>query len=506
MWVDKECCVNAKFEQLADLARELTDLQSIMRNLNWDQETMMPSKGVGFRARQSATLAAICHSKLIDPAFGELLDDLGSRNGLDVWQRASVREARREYDKAVLLPPELVRELAETVPLSYAAWVEARKNSDFGAFSPWLRKVFDLKKRQAECLKLGAPPYDSLLDDWEPGATYAEIRVLFDKLRPQLSELVDRVIGSTRVLKRSRIAGDYPVARQKEFAGRVLTAMGFDWEAGRLDVSPHPFCCGVTPHDVRITTRYSERDFSEALFGVIHEGGHALYEQGLDPETWGTPVCETISLGIHESQSRLWENCVGRSPEFWEYWYPEAQTAFPGQLDDISPAEFLRAINRVKPTFIRVEADELTYGLHVILRTEIEHALLENQFPVEELENVWNEKMEEYLGIRPTNAAQGVLQDVHWSHGLVGYFPTYLLGTLYATQFFETARHQIEGLGDAIRQGQMIGLRDWLSTNIHRKGRLLSAAQLVQEVTGEALQPEFFTDYLSDKYGHLYNL
>jgi len=282
--------------------------------------------------------------------------------------------------------------------------------------------------------------------------------------------------------------------------------MGFDWNAGRLDTSPHPFCVGLTPNDVRITTRHTEKDFSRALFGMIHEGGHGLYEQGLDEANYGLPVCDSASLGMHESQSRLWENQIGRSRSFWQHWYPQLRKTFPGQLDHLSLDEFVLAINRVSPSLIRVEADEVTYGLHIIMRYEIEKSLISEEINTADLPEIWDSKMEEYLGIRPSNAADGVLQDTHWSQGMIGYFPTYLLGNLYGAQLLKTASKEIPELDSQIRSGNMLELKAWLNTNVHSAGRTLAAADLITNITGEALSANYFLDYLDEKYSELYRL
>ncbi len=493
----------ATFESYAKISRELTDLKAVINAMGWDQDTIMPDKASRFRAGQMATLQSLYHSKLTSPEMGEALGRLREED-LDLWRASSVREACRLRDKAMKIPPDLVAEMARTISHAYHSWVKARQDSNLAEFAPWLARMVELKRRQARCLQLGENLYDSLLDDFEPGMKTAKLDPLFADLRPRLTRLLGRVQASPRRHRRALIRGDYPRDLQESFGRRVISAMGFDWDAGRLDVSPHPFCSGLTPLDVRITTRYQRDDFSVALFGMVHEAGHALYEQGLDQEQYGLTACETISLGIHESQSRLWENCVSRSQPFWERWYPELRSTFPGQLDDVPLDRFMGAINRVKPSLIRVDADELTYGLHVILRYEIEKALLNDELEPADLEEVWNRKMKEYLGVSPANAAEGVLQDVHWSSGLFGYFSTYLLGTLYATQFYRQAEKELPELESVIRSGEMLPLRRWLGEAVHRKGMTRSADELVVEVTGEPLKADHFIHYLETKYGQLY--
>jgi carboxypeptidase Taq len=466
---------------------------------------MMPSKAVRFRARQVATLATIYHQCLVDAEYGALLEDLGQET-LDPWIGASVREAKRERDKAVRVPATLVHEIARTASLAYEAWVQARQESDFETFAPWLRKMTDLKRQEAACLTDDARlPYDALIDIYEPGMTTAQLDPLFEELRPRLAGLLERIMASPRQPKSEVIRGTFPTDQQETFGRMVITAMGFDWEAGRLDRSPHPFCSGLTPFDVRITTRYSEEDFSIAFFGMVHEAGHGLYEQGLDPDRFGLHACEAISLGIHESQSRLWEIFVARSGAFWDHWFEKLRQQFPGQFNT-TLHDFLHAVNQVKAGPIRVDADEVTYGLHVILRYEIEKALMEETLEVEDLEQVWNSKMASYLQVTPAHASEGVLQDVHWSHGLIGYFPTYLLGTLYAAQLFRKALDEIGSLQEEIASGHLLSLREWLRQKVHQPGRTRTAEQLIREVTGANLNSEHFLDHLEDKYGRLYAL
>ncbi len=484
---------------------EITHLRSILQSLSWDQETMMPESGAGHRALQMSALAVIQHQRSTDPAYGELISRLeDSPAELDLWGRASVREARRQYDKATRVPESLVKELAETAPLAYEAWVKARGESDFPAFAPWLEKMVKLKRSEAECLRTpGAPLYEALLDDYEPGAKIARLDALFSEIRPQLTSLLDRITSASRQ-PRELPAGPFPVQGQETLGREILTSLGLNWKAGRLDTSPHPFCTGFSPLDVRITTRYSTAEIGKALFGMIHECGHALYEQGLNPEAYGLPACDAISLGIHESQSRLWENQIGRSRSFWEYWFPRLRRTFPPHFDDFSLDDFVFAINKVSASPIRTEADEVTYGLHVILRYELEKRLIAGDVQVADLDQVWNERMREYLRYRPANSAEGVLQDTHWSQGLLGYFPTYLLGNLYAAQLFDQAKRSIPELDTMISGGDFLPLREWLRTNLHVHGKTVTASGLIEKLTGRELSASFFLDYLESKFGGLY--
>lgn len=492
------------YERFKQCAQELSDLRSILQTLNWDQEAMMPAAGGPFRARQLSTLAALYHQKLTEPAIGELLNELQDAE-LDLWGRSSVKEMRRQYDKAVRVPQELVRELAETTSLSYEAWVPARRESDYAAFAPWLNKVVRLKREEARCLQVSGSLYETLLDDYEPGTKTAQLDRIFSILRPKLTVLLQKIQTSALQPDPKLLDGDYPREKQEAFGREVLSAMGFDWRAGRLDTSPHPFCAGLTPRDVRITTRYSDREFTSSLFGIVHEAGHALYEQGLHPDYFGLPACDTISMGIHESQSRLWENQVARGKPFWSYWFPRLQAVFPS-LDKTGFDDFVRAVNQVEASLIRVDADEVTYGLHVILRYELEKSLIHDELQVEDLEASWKAKMKEYLGVEPQRSAEGALQDMHWSHGLMGYFPTYVLGNLYAAQMYWQAQRDIPALEQSIRHGDLLPLRDWLRRQVHQHGKTLSAQELITNISGEPLSPHYFLSYLEEKFDSLYGL
>jgi carboxypeptidase Taq len=502
MTIDSQTTHLTRFEQHTE---ELMLLRSVLSTLSWDQETMMPTQGSAFRARQMSVLSALCHQKLTDPNLGELLEQLQGAE-LDLWPKTAVREMSRDRNKAMRLPERLVRELAETTSLAYEAWVQARGQSDWSQFSPWLEKVLRLKREEARCLQESDSLYDALLDDYEPGMTVQKLDPLFAVLRPRLTKLLNRIQGSSRQPGQDLLKGHFPAAQQQEFGRQVLSAMGFQWKAGRLDRSPHPFCTGLSPLDVRITTRYSEDDFSSSLFGIIHEGGHALYEQGLESHNYGSAACDAISLGIHESQSRLWENQVGRSRVFWEYWFTPLKKVFPGQLDHISIDTLVQGINRVEASLIRVEADEVSYGLHIILRYELEKLMIEGDLEVSDLEAAWNAKMEEYLGVIPSSAAEGVLQDIHWAHGSLGYFPTYLLGNLYSAQIFQQANKSIPELEDNIRSGKLMPLREWLGREIHQRAKTVTADRLIEDISDEPLSPHYFLDYLDHKYSQLYEL
>lgn len=494
----------------------IAHLSSAASVLSWDQETYMPAGGGEARADQLATLQGLAHERLTSPETEALLGkwlDLKTGAPLDArenaWAppaRALLRETWRDYTKARQLPNEFVRRLGKTCSLAQQVWAEARTRNDFALFLPHLKTVVALKKEEAGYRGPAATPYDTLLDLYEPGATVRRLTPLFAALKASLVPLLERIVRSPVKPDCSIVARGYDVNRQIEFGKMVLAAMGYDMTRGRLDLSAHPFTTSFHPTDVRVTTRVSEQDFTGSLFSCIHEGGHGLYEQGLPAAHYGTPLGEAVSLGIHESQSRLWENCVGRSRPFWRHFYPLLQNAFPEQLRDVRPDSFYAAVNRVEPSFIRTEADELTYNLHIMVRFEIELDLMEDRAHVEDLPQLWRDKMRSYLGIEPPTDREGVLQDVHWSLGAVGYFPTYTLGNLYAAQFYSQAERDIPGLQARIAAGDLLPLKSWLAEHIHRWGRTYQADELARRVTGEPLNPDHFVSYLERKYGEIYQL
>ena len=418
----------------------------------------------------------------------------------------NVREIDRQQSRSLKLPKELVVELSQTESLGHEAWIEARKKSDFALFQPWLEKIVALKKEVAERVGYEGAMYNALLDEYEPYARAEEIAPVFAQLKEQLVPLVEQITATGQYPARGVLDQEYPIEQQELLGQQVLADMGFDLEAGRLDLAVHPFCAGTSRDDVRLTTRYSADWLPGSLFGTIHEAGHGLYEQGLPADAIGTPAGESVSLGIHESQSRLWENMVGRSKAFWTHYLPKLQELFPQQLSAVDLDAFYAAVNQVEPSLIRVEADEVTYNLHILLRFELECDLIEGQVAVAELPAVWNERMEQYLGIRPPNDALGVLQDTHWSCGLLGYFPTYTLGNLYVAQFFHQAHQDLPDLKAQIAQGELGPLKTWLNEKIHVRGARATASELVEEVTGARLSADYFIDYLWEKFGALYGL
>ena len=497
----------ATYDKLCRHSRETAVLGSIESLLGWDERTLLPPAAGEYRAEQMTLLAGMIHRRQTDPQLGEWLSELADSplaNEPHSEAGTVVREVKREFDKKVRLPQQLVEAITRTSILGQQAWVEARKNDDFRSFEPLLAKMVLLKREEADALGYRECRYDALLDNYEPGALTSNVAKVLAALRDQLVPLVASVGASSRRPDLEILERHYPTASQREFGERIAAAFGFDFKRGRLDVTAHPFCSGMGPHDCRITTRYNERHFNEAFFGILHEAGHGLYEQGLPPDQYGLPTGEAISLGIHESQSRMWENFVGRSRSFWSYAYPLAVRAFPEALSDVPIEAFYFAINDVRPSLIRVEADEVTYNLHILIRFELEQALVNDGMRVADLPAAWNEKYRQYLGITPPGDADGVLQDIHWSAGLFGYFATYALGNLYAAQFFEQADRDCGGLQAQFARGEFSALREWLGKTIHNEGRRYTAAQLVERVTGKPLSHDALIRHLRGKLEPLY--
>jgi carboxypeptidase Taq len=495
----------AAYDALKKDAFELGILRSTGALLAWDEQTHLPEKGTPYRAEQMAYFGKVVHEQFTRPQVGEWIatleqSELVSDPDSDV--AANTRELRRAYDRATKVPASLVEAMAKHDVLSQQAWVDARKKADFKPFASWLKQTYDYKREEAECVGYKAHVYDALLDAYEPYATTADVKVVLENLRDRLVPIVQRVAGSSK--KAPQIAGPFPVEAQERFGRLAAEQIGFDFTSGRLDVSVHPFCSGMAPGDTRMTTRYREDEMDGAFFGVLHETGHGLYEQGL-PKTQhpGMPLADAISLGIHESQSRMWENLVGRSSAFWKHFAPIARQHFDA-FKSVDEPTLIFAFNDVRPTFIRTESDEVTYNLHILLRFEMETALLERRLDVNDVPEAWNQKMNSYLGITPPDAAKGCLQDVHWSCGLVGYFPTYSLGNLYAAQFFEQARADLGDLDAMFARGEFRPLLDWLRKNIHQHGRRYTASQLVERVTNKPLSADALIRHLNAKVDAFY--
>jgi carboxypeptidase Taq len=494
------------YSELMHRAKAVALLQSCSSVLHWDQQTQMPKAGAAHRGEQLALLARLAHKETTDPKIRELLIAAEAEPmEAESIAAANLREFRHSFDRAMKIPPRLVEELARTAALANEAWAEARAKADFTIFRPYLETIVALKREEAAAVGWKAHPYDALLDEYEPGATTAELTALFAELSAGLVPLLRAIADRNRPCDRGVLERDFPVDRQRLFAESAAAAIGFDFRAGRLDTTTHPFCSGFGPGDCRITTRYNPRAFHEAFFGVLHEAGHGLYEQNLPTDRFGEPAAQSCSLGIHESQSRMWENQVGRGRPFWDHFFPRLRQTFPS-IADVGPDDFHRAINDVRPSFIRVEADEATYNLHVVLRFEIEQALIAGELPVGDLPAAWNEKFRQLFDLAVPNDREGCLQDIHWSFGGIGYFPTYALGNLYAAQFLRAARRELPDLDDSFRRGDFRPLRDWLATNLHTQGRRYRAGRLCERVTGSPLAVAPFLDSLRAKLAPLHGL
>ena len=497
------------FDLLCAHAREVALLRSTQALLEWDERTKLPPAGGEYRAEQVSYLAGLVHRRQTEPMVGEYLAELlESPLAADRHNDtgAVIHNLKRDYDKKTKLPQALVEELARTSVLGQQVWVEARKANDFARFRPLLEKTIELKKQEAAALGYEDVPYDALLDEFEPGAKTAEVRRVLAELREQLVPLVAAIVESGRRPKMDVLRRHYPTAAQEQFGRHAAEAIGFDFTAGRIDVTHHPFCSTSGPRDVRLTTHYHEDFFPSALFSILHEAGHGIYEQGLRADQFGLPTGAAVSLGVHESQSRMWENLVGRSRPFWEHFYPAAQRSFNEAFSSVPLDDFYFAINDVRPSLIRIEADEATYNLHIMVRFELEQALLLDELRVADLPAAWHDKYQHYLGIQSPTDADGVMQDVHWSAGLIGYFPTYTLGNLYAAQLFEKAERDLGDFAAMFRRGEFLALRDWLRVHVHEPGRRYAPADLVRRVTGEGISHGPLMRHLRGKFGPLYGL
>ncbi len=501
--------MSEKFKALDSHLRELTNLMKVRGLLGWDQQVLMPPGGVGARAGQIATISRITHELLTSPETARLLEAAAAEVAnadYDSYEASLVRIAHLDYDEATKLPVDFVTEMARVIAEAREIWASARARSDFASFQPTLERIIALKRREADYYGYSEHPYDALVNRYERGMTTARIRAIFDAHRQQLVNLVAEIGQHEARVDDTMLHQRFPVEQQREFALWAVRKIGFDFQRGRQDVSVHPFANSFARGDVRITTRFNEDFLNPALFGMMHEAGHGMYEQGVAPELDGTMLGSGTSLGVHESQSRMWENLVGRSKGFWQWALPRLQEVFPQQLGSTDLDTFYRAINKVRRQFIRVEADEATYNLHIMLRFEIEAELLAGQLAVAELPRIWNERFEAAFGIVPPTDTLGVLQDVHWSSGLVGYFPTYALGNLLSVQYFNRALQDHPQIPDEIAQGKFDTLLAWLNTHIHRHGRKFTSEELTERVTGTHIDPAPYITYLTDKFTSVYNL
>ncbi len=496
---------NHNYEEYKTILQKAADLNNATAVLSWDQEVYMPPKGAYFRGRQIATLAGQAHELLTSNQLSNLLDELQKDEGLNDLQKANIQRSHEDLQKNKQLPPSFVEELSTLTSECYNAWIAARKKNDFNMFAPFLKKMVALNRKKASLFGYKEHPYDALLDEYEPGATVAMLDRVFDGVKSELPPILKKITAATQV-DDSCFGAYFPKDSQWNFSIEVLQAMGYDFEAGRQDYSEHPFTTSFSPADVRVTTRVSEHDFASLLWSTIHEGGHALYEQGLPESEYGLPLGAAASLGIHESQSRLWENCIGRGLHFWKHFYPILQARFPEQLSNVTLEHFYRAANKVQPSLIRTEADEVTYHFHVLIRYEIEKALIESTLEVEDVRARWNELYQKYLGITPPDDKTGILQDIHWSHGSFGYFPTYTLGSFYAAQFFSKAQDSIPDLLQQIERGETTELLNWLRDGVHKHGRRYYSEELCERVTGSKLDTSHFLTYITEKYSKVYGV
>jgi carboxypeptidase Taq len=489
--------------ELVRLSRDEALLSSCLDVLEWDEEVCMPRGGVEHRAEQIALLAGLVHDRGTDPRYDELLSTVEASSLVgdgESPQAVNVRELRRSLDRERRLPRRLVEESARVTALASQAWAEARARDDFKTFSPWLERIFALAREEADAVGFTGERYEALLDHYEPGMTTGRLAALFTHLKAELVPLVSSLRDQPQPAPGLVLAREFPLDRQRVFAEAVAVALGFDLACGRLDVGQHPFCSSMGPRDIRIALRYDPRNFARGFFALLHELGHALYDQGLDPAHYGTPMGEAASPGLHESQSRLWENLVGRSPGFWQHFYPPLRTAFHEALHDISIETFRRAINHVAPGVIRAQADEVTYDLHILIRFELERALLAGDLRAADLPGAWAELYRRHLGVAPTDDRTGCLQDGHWSEGLIGYFPTYTLGNVYAAQLFAAAERAVGPLDEAFAAGDFQTLGRWLGEHVYRHGQRYTAATIVERATGDAPDPSALIASLSHRY------
>ncbi len=495
------------YEELKDHMKKVALYDTILSLLDWDEKVMMPAKAAEYRSDQLSLLAGLQHEQLTDPKIPDLLEKAEEETkSLDPEspEKTNIREWKRLFDRASKLPTSLVQEKSKIQSAAHQAWLQARKENTFTTLQPNLEKMFAISRQIADCYGYESNPYDALIEEYEQGITCAEVLSIFSDFKEKLVPLVQRVADSNNKPDISFLQRNYPFELQILFVKDVVSRFGYDFERGRLDGTEHPFCTTLGPNDTRITTRRSAENFGSNFYSVLHEAGHGMYEQNLDTEHFGTPRGTYTSLGIHESQSRMWENLVGRSSTFWEYWYPKAKQTF-NALEDVNQVDFYRAVNAFAPSLIRTEADELTYNIHVFIRTEIEIALLNDDLKVSDIPEIWNQKYKEYLGVDVPDDLNGCLQDIHWSYGLIGYFPTYTLGNLYAAQLFAKAEKDLGGnLLSLFSEGKFTPLLHWLRKNVHLHGQTYLARDLIKKATGEPLNPSYLVNYLTKKVDTIY--
>jgi carboxypeptidase Taq len=495
--------VDQAYTEYKTRLQKIADVKYAAAVLQWDQETYLPPKGADARTSQLATLGELAHQMFTDDKTGELLQELQSKD-LSTEQKKNVDLTFEDYTRAKKLPSDFVRKMSEAVSASFFAWIEARKQNSFSVFEPALTPLVELKRQEAELLGYEGHRYNALMDEFEKGATVAMVEKVFDDVKGPLLELLAEVKSFDSV-DDTFLNQNFPKQQQWEWGMYLAKQLGFDFEAGRQDISEHPFTTNFSSRDVRITTRIDENDFSNMTWSTIHEVGHALYEQGLPAEQYGLPLGEYASLSIHESQSRLWENCIGRGSAFWQHYFPKLQEHFPKQFNVVSTRQFLQAVNKVQPSFIRTEADELTYHFHVMVRYQLEKKLIEGAVSVKDIPAYWNELYKQLLGVHVPDDKRGALQDVHWSHGSFGYFATYSLGSFYAAQLYKQVQSELPGIDKMIAEtGETITLLHWLRDKVHRHGRMFTSNELCQTITGKPLDSTVFVEYLRTKLQDIY--
>ncbi len=494
------------YKNYVSTMRKIADIGHAIALLSWDKEVNMPVKGAPFRTQQVATLMGISHEMFLDPSFVNNLKTLEkNKKSLKFKERKNVEITIKHQNRSNKLSTDFVIRQSKAVSEGYHAWLKAREAKDYNIFKESFRTLIELKKEECELVGYKDHPYEALMDQFEPGAKVKDLDILFTDVKKQLVRFTKK-IGTHKQVDDSFLKKKFPHQKQWDFGLDILKRIGYDFEAGRQDISPHPFTTNFAPTDVRVTTRVDERNFGSMTWSCIHEGGHALYEQGLPVSEYGLPSGKAVSLGIHESQSRLWENNVGRSLPFWEANIDLVKKYFKTNLKGVGAEKFFKAINKVHPSLIRVESDELYYHFHILIRYEIEKGLIDGTYSVDHLNEVWNAKYKEYLGVTVPNDLKGILQDIHWAYGSIGYFPTYSLGSFYAAQFYAKAKKDIKGLEKQIASGDNSQLLAWLREKVHKHGSTYTAAQLCKKITGEELNFKYFMSYAGTKYKSIYNM
>jgi len=491
--------------QYTKLRSTIADIENILAVLGWDHEVCMPKEGAFFRAQQISTLSGMSHEMSTSKEYIDVVEKLMAEPGLDFKQKKNIEESYKKLVKARKLNKKFIEKESKTYSEAYQDWIKARQEDKFSIFAPKLKEVVDIQKEKAELLGYKVHPYDALLDDYEPDLTTDHVEKVFKDVKINLSAFFDKIKGQPQP-DQSFLNNHFDKTKQMALCRELITDLGYDWNSGRLDLSEHPFSTSFNPNDARITTRVNAEDLTESIWGSIHETGHAFYEMGLPSSEYGLPSGAYISLGMHESQSRLWENNVGKSANYIKTYWPLFQQYFPEAFGKTSDMEFFRGLNTVTPNLIRINSDEVTYHFHILLRFEIEKGIIEGSYEVKDLEEIWNSKIKEYLGLDVPSAKMGVLQDIHWSHGSFGYFPTYSLGSFYSAQFYHFANQAIPDLDQNISQKKFKPLLSWLRDNIHQYGHQFSSEELCTNVTGEGLNFKYFNNYLDKKYALVYQL